>query len=292
MTSRLEFEGKNVEMAVRKACKALDIGEEKLKYEVLSYGSTGIFGLVGVKKARIKVNMPKKDNTPVNKVKPSEAEPIKADAVTDNRVILPESPAERPAPTEALEAPSPLVDLDAVAIQGKSVLQDLLSFISEGTAIDVETKNSRICYSISGGDSGILIGKRGQTLDAIQYLMEKIINKSAESRVKIDVDVEGYLESRKENLKDLAIKLSKKAKKTGKPVTVGHMSAHDRRIIHVTLKNDKKVRTQSMGDGFLRKIVIFPKRRPGSQRPRNENSQNNPKNGPKMEHKEHHPTGS
>ena len=249
MSSSVEYEGKNVEMAIQNACKDLNIPEEELEHEVLSYGSTGIFGLVGVKKARIRVflfqNRDDGDDEKIQDKNTQEPKEQKAD-------MLEERPDD--------------LQLAPIAEEGQKVLKDLLGFISDDTQIGVDIKGNRICYNVNSADSGMLIGKRGQTLDAIQYIVEKIINKTADSRIRIQIDIEGYLESRKDNLKELAYKLSNKAKKTGKPVTVGHMSAHDRRIIHVALKNDKKVRTQSMGDGLLRKIVIFPKRRPNNNR--------------------------
>ncbi len=106
----------------------------------------------------------------------------------------------------------------------------------------------------------MLIGKRGQTLDAIQFIVEKIINKRQHKRVRIQVDVGGYLEKRKANLKELASRTAEKVCKSGKPCSIGMMNAHDRRIVHLTLKNDKRIRTQSIGNGSLRKLMIFPKK--------------------------------
>ena len=106
----------------------------------------------------------------------------------------------------------------------------------------------------------MLIGKRGQTLEAIQYLVEKIVNKRIEARVRLQIDVEGYMETRRTNLQRLAERLAEKSKRTGKPVTIGQMNAQDRRVVHLTLKDDNGVRTQSMGDGYYRKLVIFPRK--------------------------------
>ena len=107
----------------------------------------------------------------------------------------------------------------------------------------------------------MLIGKRGQTLEAIQYLVEKIVNKQNEARIRILVDVEGYLDTRQSNLKRMASKMADKAQKINKPVTIGQMNAYDRRIVHLHLKDNQAVRTQSVGEGYYRKLVIFPKRR-------------------------------
>ncbi len=106
----------------------------------------------------------------------------------------------------------------------------------------------------------MLIGKRGKTLEAIQLIVEKVINKKNEKRSRTLVDVEGYIEKRKSYLKNLAKSLAEKCKRFGKPMSLGEMNAHDRRIIHITLKNDRDVGTRSKGEGVLRKIVIFPKK--------------------------------
>lgn len=115
-------------------------------------------------------------------------------------------------------------------------------------------------FDINGGNAAVLIGRRGQTLEAIQYLVEKIINKRRGKRVRIQVDVEGYAKNRRASLKKLAGRTAEKVKRTGKPATIGQMNAHDRRIVHMALKDDNAVRTQSVGEGYIRKLVIFPKK--------------------------------
>lgn len=95
----------------------------------------------------------------------------------------------------------------------------------------------------------------------MQYLVEKIVNKQCEQRVRLLVDVEGYLETRKANLKSMATKMAEKAKRRNKPVTIGQMNAYDRRTVHMHLKNNNAVRTQSVGEGYYRKLIIFPKKR-------------------------------
>jgi spoIIIJ-associated protein len=132
--------------------------------------------------------------------------------------------------------------------------------ITTDATISIEERSNRIFFNVKGGNSAILIGKRGQTLEAIQYILEKIVNKKRQERIRIQVDVEGYLEKRRVSLEGLATRLAEKVKRTGKPATIGQMNSHDRRIVHIALKNDSQVRTQSMGEGVLRKLVIFPKK--------------------------------
>ena len=126
-----------------------------------------------------------------------------------------------------------------------------------------------LLFSVKGRDAAILIGKRGQTLEAIQSLIEKIVNKhnGNNGKIHVQVDVEGYLQTRQENLEKLAHKLAAKSKRIGKPIALSQMSAYERRIIHLVLKNDPGVRTKSRGEGYLRKLVIFPKKKLNPSRP-------------------------
>jgi len=243
MSPRLEFEGKDVEKASQKACEELKIPKEKLKYDVISYGATGIFGLVGIKKAKIRVTLP--DLTPEhnNKSKKhdTEVERSTEQAHLDDKAIA--------------SIPDESVNL------GKNVLQRIIDLITIDAEISFEKKSDQILFYIKGGNVAILIGKRGQTLEAMQYLVEKIVNKHSEQRIRIHIDIEGYLKKRQNNLKGLAERLAEKVKRSGKPITIGQMNAYDRRIVHIALRDDSGVRTQSVGDGFLKKLLIFPRKK-------------------------------
>jgi spoIIIJ-associated protein len=250
MSPSLEFEEKNVEMAVKKACKELNIPREKLKHDVISYGSTGIFGLVGTKKARIRVTVP--EPAPESDQKDSEKN---RGGFPDHTIDDKDSQIDvEPAKKEKLH-----LDDDSKDI-GREALQRIIDLITTDATISIEERSKRIFFNVKGGNSGILIGKRGQTLEAIQYILGKIINKSRQERIRIQVDVEGYLEKRRISLEGLASRLAEKVKRTGKPATIGQMNSHDRRIVHIALKNDSLVRTQSVGEGVLRKLVIFPRK--------------------------------
>lgn len=253
MAKSIEFLGKNVEQALQQASEKLNIPADKIKHEVLAYGSSGIFGLVGVKKAKIKVFVEeiKKSRRPSRPEEPKAA--LKDDISAS---VEKEGNAKKPAATITQE----LVD------NGIHALQKIVDGITVGATASVDQKKGKLIYTISGGESGVLIGKRGQTLEAIQYLLEKMINKKSTNRVRVLVDVEGYLEKRKSNLKQMASRMAEKAKRTKKPVTIGQMNAHDRRIVHIHLKDEKDVRTQSIGDGYYRKLMIFPKKQGGSKR--------------------------
>lgn len=262
MSRSLEFEGKNIDGAIKKACKSLRISKEELKYDVISYGSTGIFGLVGSKKAKIRVKTSEKQ-----KKVPAKEGRRKETAKTNL------SNSEKPADPKIEKLTEdkdpvlkdPVLD-DELKNLGKEVLEKIVESITSDFEIEIDEKSDGIFYRVNGGNSALLIGKRGQTLESIQYLVEKVVNRRAGKRLRIDVDVEGYLQNRRNNLIKLTEKLSEKVKSTGKPVTIGQMNAYERRIVHIALRNEKDVRTQSKGDGLIKKISIFPKKNQNRKR--------------------------
>jgi spoIIIJ-associated protein len=252
MSPSLEFEDKNVEMAVKKACEELNIPREKLKHDVISYGSTGIFGLVGTKKARIRVTLPKS----IQESKMGAAD-VKKSKIASSKQAVEGTGSISDVPIK--DTANFYVDEEAKNI-GKDALQHIIDFITENGTISIKEESNRIFFNVIGGNSAVLIGKRGQTLDAIQYLVDKVVNNKRKDRIAVQVDVEGYLEKRRISLEKTAVRLAEKVKRTGKPATLGQMNSHDRRIVHIALKNDTLVRTQSMGEGVVRKLVIFPKK--------------------------------
>jgi spoIIIJ-associated protein len=238
--NNLEFEGKNLKLAIKNACEELNLSEMELDYNIITKGSKGFFTF-GAKKAKISVNL---NNSRQG------ASSLVDEAFGHGKK---QSYNKRPAAKVPQYSDVPLNI-------GMEALEKITDLITDGTKITLDRTVDPVVYRIEGGNSALMIGRRGQTLEAIQYIVDKIVNKNSTERVRVLVDVEGYLESRKENLQSLAYRLAEKAKRTGKPSTISQMTAHDRRIVHLTLKDDRAVRTQSMGDGFYRRLVIFPKR--------------------------------
>lgn len=234
-----EFEGKTTEEAIQAACRKLHLSQDQITIEVLEPGSAGIFGLVGSRKAKIRV-IPPQDETAEEML--SYEEPILDDAEESDQSNMPDEPNEG--------------DL----LVAKESLEKILTLIPMDTTVRVEKDNGKIALSVEGDSSGLLIGRRGRTLDALQYIVNKIVNKALEKRVQVQVDSENYRQRRRETLAQMALQMGEKAKKTRKPVTTNLLNPHDRRIVHLALKDDKEVDTRSRGDGVLKKVVIFPKR--------------------------------
>jgi spoIIIJ-associated protein len=212
-----EFEGKTTEEAIENASRELDLPMEELNIDVIEPGSAGIFGLVGGKRARIKVS--------VKSVQESTEE-----------------------------------DKD-VAGTAQEVLEKILTLIPIEAAIKADRVDDRIVLSIEGDRSGLLIGRKGKTLDALQYIVNKIVNKALDTKVDVVIDSEDYRKRREDSLAQIARKMGDKAKKTRKPVTTGPMNPHDRRIIHLTIKEDQDLETRSRGEGIMKRVVIIPKHR-------------------------------
>jgi spoIIIJ-associated protein len=226
MLASYEFEGKTKEEAIRSACEQLGVSEEKLEIEVLSYGSTGIFGLVGAKKAQIRVTMREAQEAGI---------------------------ADEERPTKD--------DIEAIAETAKRISEDVLSYIVDDAVVTVEKHPDMIKLKIEANNPAILIGKHGRTLDALQYILRKIVRKKMNTKVRISFDVEGYRDRRKASLTQMAMRLGEKVKRSGKPATISPMNAYDRRIVHIALKDDTSVRTQSKGGGLFRKLVISPQKK-------------------------------
>ena len=131
-------------------------------------------------------------------------------------------------------------------------------FVAMGIIVNVETelKEKQLLINLSGSDMGILIGKRGQTLDSIQYLVNLVVNKGNAPYLSITLDTENYRQRRKETLESLAYNLAKKVKQTGKKVVLEPMNPYERRIIHSSLQNNKYVTTYSEGEEPYRNVVI------------------------------------
>jgi spoIIIJ-associated protein len=209
-----EFEGKTTEEALENASRELDLQPEELNVDILEPGSAGIFGLVGGKKAKIRITLEKPE-----------------EAISENGVQL-----------------------------AREALEKILGLIPAETTVNAEQTDGKIVLSIEGDKSGLLIGRRGKTLDALQYIVNKIVNKALDKKTYVVVDSENYRKRREESLTQLALKMGDKAKKIKKPVSTNLMNPHDRRIVHLTLQEDIDLDTKSRGDGLLKKVVIIPKK--------------------------------
>ncbi|MDF2611470.1 MAG: hypothetical protein K0R92_2944 [Lachnospiraceae bacterium] len=140
----------------------------------------------------------------------------------------------------------------------KKFLSDVFGAMGIAAAIEViyDKENANVEINVDGDEMGVLIGKRGQTLDSLQYLVSLVVNKNSENYIKVKLDTENYRARRKETLENLAKNIAFKVKRTRKPVSLEPMNPYERRIIHSALQNDKFVETYSEGEEPYRKVVI------------------------------------
>jgi len=182
------------------------------------------------------------------------------------RPAIQRPPVSRPAsPAASPEAPLRLVpEAEAVpatspsALKAREMLAGILSRMTFECQVTATETEDTVILGIAGDDSGLLIGRRGQNLDALQYILNKAVNKSDAERKMIIVDSETYRKRREESLLSMAERIREKVKKTQKPLSLSHMNAHDRRIIHLALQEDETLITKSRGEGEYRKVIVLP----------------------------------
>lgn len=156
------------------------------------------------------------------------------------------------------------VKVEEISVEdsAKNFLNDVFAAMNMVVVVDVKyNENDReMDIDLSGDDMGVLIGKRGQTLDSLQYLVSLVVNKETEDYIRVKVDTENYRERRKETLENLAKNIAYKVKRTRRPVSLEPMNPYERRIIHSALQNDKYVTTHSEGEEPFRKVVVTLKK--------------------------------
>jgi spoIIIJ-associated protein len=161
---------------------------------------------------------------------------------------------------------------EAFLARCKAILGELTNHLGVSCSVAARLgEDGSVIVEVAGDSGGLLIGRRGQTLDAIEYILNRIVTRDGEPSVgRIVLDVERYRERRREYLTALAQRLAGKVRQTGRVVTLNPMSPRDRRIVHMALQDEGAVETRSQGDGHFRKVLIVPadRSRKGSRQPR------------------------
>jgi len=149
---------------------------------------------------------------------------------------------------------------DTLPLRTRQLLNKIFNIMSLSVNIEIKEKNTSLLVNLSGDGLGVLIGRRGETLDALQYLMNLYVNKNQEQKHKVIIDVEGYRKRREQTLERLAFKLAEKAKQKGRSIVLEPMSSQERRVIHTALQGREDIYTYSEGEEPYRKIVISPRK--------------------------------
>jgi len=251
----MEKRAKNVETAVELALSELGVTRDKVDVEIIEEGSKGFLG-IGAKEAVVKVTL-KNAAKPVKKEKPAPKKEAKKEIkkevapAQDNAEAKPRRRDSKPlTPEQAKEA----------CEKATTFLTDVFASMSiDVNAIASLDGEDSILVKLDGENIGIVIGKRGDTLDALQYLTSLVVNKKSEGYIKVTLDTENYREKRNEALLGLSQRLAAKVARTGRKYTLEPMNPYERRIIHSALQNHEEVTTYSIGQEPYRKLVIAPK---------------------------------
>ncbi|MEW6332902.1 MAG: RNA-binding cell elongation regulator Jag/EloR [Thermodesulfobacteriota bacterium] len=265
----MTIEGKSIDEAIEKACSAFGVPREKLNIEIVSEGSAGFLG-IGAKKVRIRASLmaldlmiDAQDPFPTARPRLADRPEMRTAATAEPFIARRVPPGGCGKQVDRGEAQRDGADGDGEPVREKAkrMLEGLLLRMQVDARVIAEETEEAIILDIQGNGGGFLIGKRGQNLDAIQYIVSKAVHHSANGNKMIIIDTENYRQRREESLVALARRLGERVRKTKKPMTVGHLNAHDRRLIHLAIQNDPTLITKSRGEGDYRKILILPARR-------------------------------
>ncbi len=251
----IEVSAKNLSDAITEACQKLSVTSDRLYYEVIEEGSNGFLGIgskPAVIKAAVKEEVEEKAEPETAVVQ--ESKPVAAPK--ENKVVKNEK-VSQPASASRTDSSD-----ESIKNKAEVFLRDVFQAMGIEAVVDVQY-NAADCsmnINLSGEEMGILIGKRGQTLDSLQYLVSLVVNKGCDDYIRVKVDTENYRERRKETLENLAKNIAYKVKRTKRPVSLEPMNPYERRIIHAALQNDKYVTTHSEGDEPFRRVVVTLKR--------------------------------
>lgn len=274
----IKVSAKTVSDAIIEASIQLETSSDNIEYEVLENGSSGFLGF-GSKPAVIRArkkesvedildtplyaaqeSVVKKEEKPVKK-EPARKESIKKETVKKD--IFKKEPAYKESfeevrePVKVSKAPANKEEVEKSAYE---FLQGVFKAMEMNVEIKAEFSDDTLSVDLNGDDMGVLIGKRGQTLDSLQYLTSLVVNKGKASYTRVKLDTENYRNRRKETLENLARNIAFKVKKTKRPVFLEPMNPYERRIIHSALQNDPYVTTGSEGEEPYRKVVVTLKK--------------------------------
>jgi spoIIIJ-associated protein len=245
MQRSVEKQGRTLEEATAQALRELGANNNDVDVEILDDGKVGFLGF-GSKQARVRVTLKEKHKEEQESLETPVAEP--AHVESGGVKGIEEGSSEEQEGEQALDP-----------TQARELLSGVIQRMQMDGMIETRTREGRLNLNVVGKDSNLLIGKKGQTLDSLQYLLNLMYSKSMKKKANLVVDVEEYKVRREKRLQSIAQEVRDKVKRTNKPIAIAPMNAQDRRIIHMSLQNDPYVKTVSKGEGLLRKVVVIPK---------------------------------
>ncbi|WP_367238920.1 RNA-binding cell elongation regulator Jag/EloR [Desulfovibrio sp. UCD-KL4C] len=327
MSEFKEFQGKNLDEAINTACDYFNLNRDKLEIEILSGGSTGVFGLVGKKNAKVKArprggetrallnNETRSETAPSAKYEKPVERPVERKPAPEEKRVQQKTPAVKTdsAITPHAEAEAPAVKRESVvAVKEKAVVpavseprvkaegnandealannsenesfrerrsimeadpEDIAAAVREALEkmiepivqqppkLEIEVGADRVNVLVDDEEnSGLIIGREGQTLSSLQYLCNRMVSKKLQTSVRVQIDTGDYRDRQDEKLRQLAWHLADKAMHTGRVQSTKPLSSYHRRVVHMALQEDKHVNTRSKGDGPMKRVLILPRR--------------------------------
>lgn len=296
-----EFQGKDLDDCINQARVFYDLPREKLEIEIIQDAKSGIFGIVGARKAKIrarKVMVAESARNIFDKAddaafpRPSRGEsPLERNARPRSRAQSPRFKPEtrkvprhndaKPAKVETRPKEEAFIEDDILENEGASSLGSPLEVDKEALEKSAREIVSRLLTPIAGkelelsvevtpgaarvkapweGDAGLLIGREGQTLAAVQYIASRILSREMNAPLKLQIDIGDYRSRQEDKLCELARSLAEKAQSQGRPFSTRPLSSFHRRIVHLCLQDFEDIQTRSSGDGPLKKVLIFPRK--------------------------------
>ena len=293
MMKEITVSAKTVDDAITEASIQLGVSSDQMEYDVIEKGSAGFFG-IGSKQAVIRARLKKVEEPVYEEVVKVEEKKIEekkpeerkhqerkhsdkkhhdkkhvdkhventVDKKTEKKEVVKEEKA-----VETVEEPKKEIEITVVTEETMKICEEFLVDVLKAMGMEAVEVNSKIdedgalSIELKGDNMGILIGKRGQTLDSLQYLTNRVANKSQDGYVRVKLDTEDYRRRRKQTLENLAKNIAYKVKRSRKAVALEPMNPYERRIIHSALQGDERVSTHSEGEEPYRRVVITPNRR-------------------------------
>ena len=289
MDGSIRVSAKTVDDAITEAMIQLGVTSDRLEYEVIEKGSAGFLG-IGMKQAVIEARRKKgveKENDILEEIKKEAKMEEKKSFKNDfKKEVKKETKKDTPVEKPAAEEKKPAKEKNAatetssekessssrrssevaeVTEETKKAVEKFLYDVFQVMGMEVQIKSEVdkdgvLCIDMSGDNMGIIIGKRGQTLDSLQYLSNRVANKQQAGYVRVKLDTENYRVRREETLRHLAKNIAHKVKRNRKPIALEPMNPYERRIIHYSLQSDPYVTTHSEGEDPYRKVVVTLKR--------------------------------
>ena len=282
----VETEGDSIDAAIETALTTLGVTRDRVEVEILSNAARGFLG-IGGRKAKVRATLRQsiteqilkdvdRDADAIDEApprppvsRPRRSEVAERPPREQSRGRATEQPAVERPPRESSRArdaeQSPAEPPDAAAAsRAGEVLTTIVGHIGITADVQARVEDDSVVLDLTGDSSGVLIGRKGQMLDALEYLVSRIVSRDRTSAVHVVIDCERYRERRREALQELARRMADEAKRKKRVVKLNAMSPRDRRIVHLILQQDTAITTRSSGKGHFRKLIIIPRDAGGS----------------------------